>query len=173
MKIAILSFSFTGNNDAFAACVAKELTVEHIKISTRKPITNGAIMLDMLFDRTPKVQPAPEIMDKFDLILFFEPVWMGQVASPLRPYLKYLKKSPKQYGFLSISGGADGDNPKLRGELLKRTGATPALLLDLHIADLLPSDQKPERKDTSAYTITLPEAERLAGQAVEAIKTIL
>lgn len=170
MKIAVISYSLTGNNDALAACIAKELSAEQIKISTRKSMNNGAIMLDMLFGRTPRSQPGPEIMDKFDLILFFGPIWMGQVASPLRAYLQYLKKSPKRYGFLSISGGADGDNPKLRGELLKRAGAAPVLLLDQHIADLLPTDQKPERKDTSAYTITPAEAERLANKAVEVIR---
>ena len=40
------------------------------------------------------------------------------------------------------------------GELNKRVGKEPAALIDLHIADLLPSDPKPNRKDTSAYRLT-------------------
>jgi hypothetical protein len=43
----------------------------------------------------------------FDLILFFGPIWMGQIATPLRAYLKHLKTNKGRYVFVSISGGAD------------------------------------------------------------------
>lgn len=172
MNIAVISYSYTGNNRALADRVAAELPAEHIRISEPKSRNTASIALDMLFGRTPQVQPAPDIIKKYDLILFFAPVWMGQAASPLRVYLEYLKTCPKQYGFLSISGGADGPNPKLADELGKRTGANPAILLDMHIADLLPSDSKPSRKDTSGYKITEADIEQLAGIAVKEIRGI-
>ncbi|MFZ2455709.1 MAG: hypothetical protein WAX07_04470 [Candidatus Altiarchaeia archaeon] len=153
MKNAVISYSFTGNNEALAGSVAKEFAAEHIKITEPKTRTMATIVLDVLFNRTPKVQPAPGILEKYDMILFFGPVWMGQAASPLRTYLKYLKTNPRRYAFISISGGADGANPKLAGELTKRTGKEPVAVIDLHIADLLPSGQKPARKDTSAYRL--------------------
>ncbi|MCE3200122.1 flavodoxin family protein [Paenibacillus sonchi] len=153
MNIAVISYSFTGNNKSLAGSVAKELSAEHIQISEPKTRTMGSIALDMMFSRTPQVQPAPETMERYDLLLFFGPVWMGHVAAPLRAYLKYLKSHPQRYGFLSISGGADGSNPKLTGDLRKRAGADPAVLIDLHIADLLPNREKTVRKDTSAYRL--------------------
>lgn len=169
MNIAIISYSFTGNNDIFAECVSRDLPAKHIKISGQKPVTMGSIITDMLFGRTPKVHPAPETLREYDLILFFGPVWMGHAASPLRAYLNYLKTSQKPYGFLSISGGADGGNPKLSQELMKRTGAKPVIMLDLHIKDLLSSNPNPGRKDTSAYKISEIEAKSLSGTAIKEI----
>lgn len=134
LDITVISYSNTGNNRALADSVANELSAEHIKIWEPKSKTMGSIILDMIFARTPQVQPTPDIMSKYDLILFFAPVWMGQVATPLRAYFRHLKKCPKRYGFLSISGGADGANPKLADELRKRAGTAPVILLDLHIA---------------------------------------
>lgn len=170
MNITILSYSYTGNNEALAGSVAKELEAKHIKVSVRKPVTMGSIILDMLFSRTPKVQPAPDSLRNYDLILFFGPVWMGQVASPLRAYLNDLKQNPKPYGFLSISGGADGQNPKLSNELLKRAGKQPVILEDQHIADLLSPNNSITRKETSAYKINEDDVIRLTKVAVERIK---
>ncbi len=137
MNIAIISYSYTGNNTALAECVARDLSAKHIKVSVPQPFTMGTIVMDMLFSRIPKVTPPPEILGQYDLVLLFGPVWMGHAASPLRAYLKYLKQKSLPYGFLSISGGADGGNPKLPAELLKRTGRAPAILLDLHILTIV------------------------------------
>lgn len=161
MKMIVISYSLTGNNEALANSVAKEFAVEHMKITEPKPRTNGSIVLDLIFHRTPQVQPIPERLENYGLILFLGPVWMGHVATPLRAYLKYLKKNPRRYAFISISGGADGENPKLKDELTKRAGKEPTVLIDLHIADLLPSDPKPTRKDTSAYRLNDRDARSL------------
>ncbi|MDF1495343.1 flavodoxin family protein [Caproiciproducens sp. CPB-2] len=170
MNIAVVSYSYTGNNEALAESVAKELMAKHIKVSVKKPITMGSIVMDMLFSRTPKVLPAPDILRQYDFILFFGPVWMGQAASPLRAYLDDLKQNPKPYGFLSISGGADGGNPKLSNELLRRTGKQPSILIDQHIAELISPDNPTSRKETSAYRINKNDVNRLTKAAVERIR---
>jgi hypothetical protein len=153
MKIVVISYSLNGNNEALAKSIAQEFAVEHIKITKSKHRNMGSIVLDLIFNWTPQVQPMPERLENYDLILFFGPVWMGQVATPLRAYLKHLNTSPCRYAFISISGGADGENLKLAGELKKRAGKEPIALIDLHIADILPFDPKPVRKDTMAYRI--------------------
>ena len=173
MSIAILSYSYTGNNDALARSVAQALSAEHIRISENKPRTMGAMILDMVFNRTPQARPSPDIMSRYELILFFAPVWMGSVASPLRPYFSYLKSHPQKYGFVSISGGADGGNPKLNAELNKRAGAGPAVFKDLHIADLLPATPTPERKDTSAYRLNDQDLKHLTGIVAGAVQTVI
>lgn len=153
MKIKVISYSFTGNNESLACSIAQEFSAEHIKVSEPKPRTIGTIILDMLFKRIPRIQPSPAEMDGYDLILLLGPVWMGQVAAPLRSYLKHFKNHPANYAFISISGGADAGNGKLEGDLEKRAGIKPAAIIDLHIADLLPVSNKPERKDTASYKI--------------------
>lgn len=174
MKIAVISYSLTGNNEALAKSIADEFAVEHIKITEPKPRTMGSIILDLIFNRTPQVQPIPDKLESYDLILFFGPIWMGQVATPLRAYLKHLKTNLCRYVFISISGGADGVNPKLASELIKRSGKEPIALIDLHIADLLPSDPKPTRKDTSVYRINSEDIKKLSNTILKTVReTIL
>ncbi len=173
MRIAVISYSFTGNNKALAHKVAQALQADLIELAEPKPRTMGTIVLDMLLNRSPKAVPQPEALDDYGLLLFSGPVWMGHVAAPLRPYLGYLRKHPRQYGFFSISGGADGGNTKLAGELQKRAGAAPVLLLDQHIAGLLlqtDAASAPARKDTSAYRLTEKDIEALAGPVIAACR---
>lgn len=173
MNIAIISYSYTGNNKALAHSVATELKAEHIQISEHKPRTMRSIILDIIFGRIPQVDQAPEIINNYDMIIFFAPVWMGLIASPLRPYLKYLREHPQKYGFMSVSGGADGSNQKLVGELNKRIGADPVVFMDLHIADLFPSNSKPIRKETSSYHLKDKDIKQFTRVATSTINVYL
>lgn len=170
MKITVISYSLTGNNEALAASIASEFSAEHISITEPKPRTNATIALDMLFNRTPKVNPMVNNVEDSDMVIFVGPVWMGQVAAPLRAYFKHLKTSLNQYAFISISGGADGPNPKLARELSKRVGKKPAAVINPHIVDLLPSDPKPTREDTSAYRLTDEDVRSLTNEIVKTLR---
>lgn len=70
MKVAVISYSLTGNNEALANSIAEELVVEHIKIKETKSRTISSIVLDMIFNRTPQVQTTPDKLGNYDLILF-------------------------------------------------------------------------------------------------------
>jgi hypothetical protein len=170
MKAIVISYSFTGNNQDLAASLAATLGVEHIRIAEPKPRTTGKIALDVIFNRTPKIVLPVEAMEGVDLVLFVGPVWMGQIASPFRTCFKQLGPKIAKYAFISISGGADGPNPKLADELKKRLGKEPVCLIDLHIADLLPSEPKPTRDDTMAYRITERDVEHLTDTAIATLQ---
>jgi hypothetical protein len=173
MNIAVISYSLTGNNDALAKSIAGKLSAQHIRLTEAKNRKTGTIMADLLLGRTPKVRPAAPDIGSYDTVLLVGPVWIGQVATPLRAYLKRLKKEPCRYAFVSISGGADGPNPKLANELIKRTGHKTDALIDLHIADLLPAEPKPERKDTSAYKLSEDDVVKLTDTVVAKLGTFL
>jgi len=173
MSIAVVSYSLTGNNGALAVAVATELSAVLIKISEEKPRKTGAIILDMILNRTPRVQPFPSELEKYERILFIGPVWMGKVASPLRAYLKHLKTRPQPFAFASISGGALNTNPELADDLEKRAGAKPMAFVDLHIADLLPPEPKPTMKDTSAYRLNDADISKLAGIIAASVKNAM
>jgi len=96
-------------------------------------------------------------------------VWMGQIATPFRACFKQLRKKVSRYAFISISGGADGPNPKIAGELKKKLGKEPIALIDLHIADLLSPEPKPTRDDTSAYRITESDVRYLTDKIVSTL----
>ncbi len=170
MRIGIFSYSMTGNNDALAEGLASALGAEHFRVEEKKPRTNGRIFFDLICNRTPPVQLPAAKPEGFDLVVFVAPVWVGQVATPLRACFKEFASKIGSYAFVSISGGADGPNPKLSAELKKRLAKEPEAVVDLHIADLLPFEPKPRRKDTSAYRITEDEVRKLAGKAVSELR---
>jgi hypothetical protein len=170
MKVAVVSYSFTGNNDALAKSIAKKYSAEHIMIAETKKRTNGTIFGDTILGRSPKTDPIPQDLEKYDLVLFFAPIWLGRIASPLRPYLKYLKSISKRYAFFSISGGALGPNPKVASELKKRTGAAPVAFADMHIADLISPGKKTTMDQTSDYKINDSDIDKLTGIITQALQ---
>lgn len=173
MKVIVISYSLTGNNEALAKSIATEFGAEHIKLTESKTRTISTIFFDVLFNRTPEVNPKAVKVGDNDLVVFVGPVWMGQAATPLRDCFEQLKDKPNKYAFVSISGGADGNNPKLAADLKKRMGKEPAKLIDLHIADLLPSNPKPERKDTMAYHLTDTDIKNLTNKAVATLNELV
>ena len=95
MNIVIVYYSFTGNNKYLAESIAKELSAKQIKITEPITRTMGKITADAIFNRMPRVHPDPVIMKNYDMILFFGPVWLGQVAFPLRTYRDVTRRSPR------------------------------------------------------------------------------
>jgi len=170
MKTTVISYSLTGNNDALAAGIASRLSAEHIRVTESEPRTDGKIAFDMLLNRTPAVNPIAANAADGGLVVFVAPVWMGCIAAPLRAPIRQFKAGLAQYAFVSISGGADGPNPKLAGEWKKRTGKEPAAVVNFLIADLLPSDPKPTRGVTSTYHLSVKDVKSLADKAVKILQ---
>lgn len=170
MKIIVISYSLTGNNEALAKRIASGFSAKHVSISETKPRTNFTTILDLLFNRTPHVNPIVNNVEGYDLVIFVGPVWMGQVATPLRAYFRNLKTRLGKYAFISISGGANGSNPQLAEDLKKRLGKEPLALIDLHIADLLPTHPKPTRKDTMAYHLKERDIKNLTDKVIKTLE---
>lgn len=166
MKKIVVSYSLTGNNEKLATSLAATLGADHVKITERKRRTMGTIIFDMLFKRTPKITMPGENIEAYDLVLFVGPVWMGQIATPFRACFKQLRQKIGQYAYISISGGAEGPNPKLADELTQRLAQEPFCLIDMHLAELLPPEPQPTRKDTMAYRISESEVQHLTDTVV-------
>lgn len=173
MKIAILSYSFTGNNKRFAEHLSRLIPADLIPVTPLQPVTYGTITLDLMFSRKPKTDFSAKELTPYNLVLMIAPIWMGQIAFPMRGCLDALKANRTPYAFLSVSGGADGDNPRIAAELTRRTGKAPAFVLDQHIRSLLPSVPAPTRDDTSKYALTEADCELFAQSALEMIRSAL
>ncbi|OHD13249.1 MAG: hypothetical protein A2086_16925 [Spirochaetes bacterium GWD1_27_9] len=172
MNFTVISYSLTGNNESLAGSIAKELSAKHIRITENKPRTVGMITFDMIFNRTPKINLTINNVKDDDIVIFVAPVWMWQVASPLRECFKRLKSTLTKYVFISISGGADGPNSKLANELTKRIGKKPKAVIDLHIASLLPIP-KPTREDTSSYHLNEKDVKNLTNIIMKSLQETL
>jgi hypothetical protein len=168
-NMCVISYSLTGNNQALAASLARALDAEHLRVVESGRRTMAKIIFDVIFNRTPRVRVALQEIEQYDLVLFVAPVWMGQIASPLRACLRELESQINSYAFISICGGADGPNPKIAGELSRRLKQDPVSVLELHIADLLPPEPKPERKDTMVYRINDGDVRGLTDAVLEVI----
>ena len=172
MKVSVISYSLTGNNEALAKGLAGALSAEHVSITEPGRRNMGTIGFDMMFKRTPKVSVPAVKPEERDLLVFVGPVWMGQVASPFRACFKELGPRLGKYAFVSVCGGADGPNPKLAFELTERLGKEPVALIELHKAGLLPPEPKPTRNDTMGYRISAAEVKLLIEKAVSGLKKV-
>jgi hypothetical protein len=161
MKPLVISYSLTGNNEDLAERLTQALGAARGRITEPKARTMGTTAFDILLNRTPKIELETPEPEEHAPVLFVGPVWMGHVASPFRGCFQELGARIGDYAYVSISGGADGPNPKLADELTKRLGKAPRAVIDLHIADLLPAEPKPRREDTSSYRLTEQDTGKL------------
>jgi hypothetical protein len=167
-KICVVSYSLTGNNEALAASLARAFDAEHFRVVEPGRRTMATIVIDVIFNRIPRAQVALGEIGQYDLVLFVGPVWMGQIATPFRACFKELQSRIRSYAFISLCGGADGPNPKLADELRRRVKRDPVSVIELHIADFLPPEPKPERKDTMAYHVNDSDVRKLTDAVAEA-----
>lgn len=107
MNIKVISYSFTGNNDALAAEFAKAVGAEHLRITEPKKRTAGKIVRENLFSRAPKINLSGDEISAEDFTIFFSPFWFGKIASPMRAYFNKLRNIPSKYGFASLCVGFD------------------------------------------------------------------
>jgi hypothetical protein len=140
MKKVIVCYSRSGNNLRVATGVAEKLGIPLIQVTEAGKRLAIKTVLDIVFNRMPKVTPEPAVLEGYDRILFFAPVWIGQVATPLRRYLEYIRSKPVEYGLITVCGGP---NPNLSPQLIKRTGKPPRFLLQLTITELLTPGTRP------------------------------
>lgn len=168
MKKCIISYSKSGNNHTLAESIAKTINFDHIIISEKKNRKVGKIIFDIIFNRIPKVEPAPEILNEYDEIILMGPIWMEKAATPLRSFFRYIKEHNLKYSFITISGGALHKNPKLIDDLKLRAGENIVKLKDLYITDLIQMES-PNMKDTSNYSLSQEDIMQLTNYTVESL----
>lgn len=166
MKTFIISYSFTGNNDKLANSIAESINADFVQLKEKRKRTYLTILLDVIFNRTPKIQEPKKTFEQYEHIIFIAPIWFGKIASPLRTFFEYLKKTNKKYSFISLSSGADGVNPNLEKELIHRTGIKPQTVINQLIKEMLPVNPKPSRKEINTYKISEDEANEVVKEII-------
>lgn len=169
MRTAVVSYSYTGNNNKLGAALAEALGAQHIAVIPDEPVTMNTIALDMLFGRTPAVKPDPAALAEYDRVILLAPAWMGKAAAPIRPYLKQLKKKPVPYAFVTLSGGSLNPNPRLPRDIAKRAGARPFAFEARYITTLL-CGSSPTPQQTSDFRLSDEQAKEMAQSIVQAIQ---
>lgn len=160
MKALLVDYSLTGNNRRLADHLAERLSADRESIEVLRSMSNGAIALDRLFGRAPKIAENTRQPADYDLVVLLGPVWMGKIASPLRTYIRRHRGGFRQVAFVSLSGGALGPNKNVEKEIADRTGLPPRLVHQFYTNDLIPEEEKKKMSRTSVYQLT---ADDLAG----------
>jgi hypothetical protein len=170
MKTLIIYYSFTENNSKLANAMARKLNAACTELKESRKRTVFTIVMDVFFNRIPNIQRFENAIDQYEHLIFVAPVWFGKIGTPLRAVFNYIKAKEKIISFVSLSAGADGINPGLKDELIKRTATTPKAIINLLIIDLLPANPKPNRKMLDEYKITVDEADMLADKVMDQLK---
>lgn len=176
MKTLIIKYSYTGNNALLADHIAEKLDADVFNLIETRTRTNKNIVLDILFGWKPSLRAIPENVHKYELVVFFSPVWMFHLPSPLCTCMSSIKKYIGKYAFISLSGGALGPNTKISRELKKRMGKNLALCLDLNTIHYCSKEQSRKLSDTSNYLLEdhpedLEKLKNLVTSALRGINT--
>lgn len=171
MKTIIVYYSHTNNNKVLAGELMKRLGCTVLRLEEQKKRTGFTILLDLMLNRLPALKPNPYSMQDFDLIILLAPVWAGRIAAPMRSFLEQEKYNIARYSFITLCGGAPGQDAKLKNELTNIMGRQPFRLTELWVNDLLPEEKRNTIKYTSAYRVIPPDLsffEEKIGEFVEA-----
>jgi hypothetical protein len=164
MKITLISYSFTWNNDRLSIEIASRIWIEHIKITEPKKRTGLQIMLDLLFNKNPEINENLDNINKNDLIIFIAPIWMWKIAFPLRTVFLNYKDYINKYIFVTLSWFV---NPKIEEELLSRLWKKPEKVINICYEEIMQINPKITKKEIIKYKLTEKDINKAADIIIE------
>jgi flavodoxin len=147
MKTLIVYYSFSGNNECLAQELQKRLNCDIQKIVELKPRKSLDIFLDLIFKQKSKIEKSNFDLRQYDRSILIAPIWAGKIATPLRAFVELEQANFKEYSFITVCTGPDGQDTQITDELVRLIQKEPKVVMQLKINDLLP----PERKDKIKY----------------------
>lgn len=161
MKNIIVYYSNTRNNELLALHLQKKLSCDVLKIEEVNKRTGITILLDLLFNRNPKLKGHGVHLAQYDHFIFVAPIWAGKIASPMRSFMKEEKEHIKSFSFITLCGGIQGQLVKITQQLKTILGLDPTVVEELWISHL------PSAKNTSNYHVTAEDLEYFRKQENE------
>lgn len=161
MKTLVVYYSFTRNNELLARTIQKRLNCDIYKIEETGKRTGLKILIDLVFNRKPRIKQHPHTISSYEQCVFVSPIWAGKIASPLKTFLLQEKYNINRYSFITLCGGGSGEQKdKLVKRFTKLLEQEPGLVQELWINDLLPQEKKNTIKYTSGYRIQSSDLEK-------------
>lgn len=127
MKTLIIYFSRDGHTKKVAEYLSEKLGANIEEIT--EPEKRGGLMgylrsgKESFQEATPKINPLKNNSSEYDLVVLGTPVWAGNVASPVRTYLKEQSSGIKKIAFYCTS--KTKDVKKTFEEMKKLSGKEP------------------------------------------------
>lgn len=142
MKAIIVYYSHSSNNEALAHELKHRLGCDLLKIEEEKKRTGFTILLDLIFRRDPKIKKPNVVLSDYDTVIFIAPIWDAQIATPLRTFIKMVRKQIKNYAFITVCSGREGQKEKITAQLTQLTLKRPVVVTELVVRDIQSSLQK-------------------------------
>ncbi len=150
MKTLIVYFSFTGNNKTLADAMGKDLRADVLQITEPKKRAMFRIMLDMLFNRFPKINELSIPWEQYDHILLLAPIWNYLIANPMKTFIRKNKTYLKNYSFITLCSGRETQNEKIAKQLKRLAAYAPQTIIEFEILKL----PTYEEQKNSIYKVT-------------------
>ncbi len=152
VNTAIVFYSMSGNTRQSAEKAAAELGAELIEIKPKKAYPSGGVRKFLwggksaVMGETPPLEPYVFDADKYDRVVFASPVWAGNIAPPVRTFIKNNALSLRGKRFSALlccsGGGFEKALNKLRALLEVTELEAEAVLIDPLVK---PSDENEKK----------------------------
>lgn len=153
MKSLIVYYSYTGNNEALAKEMKLRFGSDLYKIFEKKHRNAFTILLDVIFKRETEIEKPDIFLIDYDVVIFMAPIWDSKIATPLKSFIKMECLSIRNYAFISICTGHEGQSQKINAELFELTNRKPIAVTELSVNDLLLPEQKDKIRYTTPYRV--------------------
>ncbi len=150
MKTLIVYFTFSGNNELFAKDIAKDLGATIVQITEPKKRGMFRIILDMLFNRFPRINDLSISWQQYDHIFLMAPIWNYQIAHPMKSFIRKNKEYIKDYSFITLCSGRETQKEKIAKQLKKMAIYEPREIIEFEILKL----PTYEEQKSSIYKVT-------------------
>ena len=98
MKTLVIYFSYTRNNRLLAEHLAQCLGCDLCPVVEARRRTGLTVLLDMLFKRTPQLEPLALSPTQYDHIILVAPIWDAKLANPMKSLVKREHAAFADYG---------------------------------------------------------------------------
>ncbi|EZH73977.1 hypothetical protein ATO12_13935 [Aquimarina atlantica] len=157
MKTLIVYFSFSGNNELLAKDLAKDLEADLLQITEPKKRGMFRIMLDMLFNRFPRINELNILWNDYHHIVLVAPIWNYIIAHPMKTFIKKNKEYLTNYSFITLCSGRDTQKEKIMAQLRKLADYEPKVIIEFETRTFI----TPEQERKGAYKVTQEDLTRL------------
>ena len=154
MKTLIVYYSHTGNNDLLANEVCTRLDADLLRIKEKKHRNMFRIMLDLLFDRRPQILVDKVEWRRYDHVILMAPIWNLHIAHPMKTFIEQAKAHLRDYSFVTLCSGREGQEENIQHQLEQLTGRHPVAIAEMRIIDLLPPEKRTDAKEIGKFKLT-------------------
>ncbi|GAA4272802.1 hypothetical protein GCM10022258_20960 [Aquimarina gracilis] len=116
--------------------MVNDLDSEVLQITEPKKRGMFKIMLDMLFNRFPKINDLNVSWQEYGHTLLIAPIWNYEIAHPMKTFIKENKEHLKNYSFVTLCSGREIQKEKIATQLQKLTSYEPKDIVEFKILQL-------------------------------------